>query len=95
MVRWFRILNEPKIRGHENAQEVLPTWREVQQLFARYFPGDDAKRSDIKRGRDKRIQCTGEALIKQAGGKRAASPRLLRLKKSVSRCLACVLALCC
>ena len=65
---WFRILAEPKIRGHENTQEVHEIWQEVQQLFRRYFPGDDAKRSEIKRGRDKSIKCTGEALLQQADG---------------------------
>ena len=65
---WFRILAEPKIRGHENTQEVHEIWQEVQQLFRRYFPGDDTKRSEIKRGRDNSIKCTGEALLQQADG---------------------------
>ncbi len=65
---WFRILDEPKVRGHENTQEVHEIWQEVQQLFRRYFPGDDAKRSEIKRGRDNGIRCTGDALRQQACG---------------------------
>ena len=65
---WFRILAEPKVRGHENTQDVHELWHEVQELFRRYFPGDDAKRSEIKRGRDKGIKCTGEALLQQADG---------------------------
>ena len=65
---WFRILAEPKVRGHENDAEVHPIWEEVQQLFRRYFPGDDAKRSEIKRGRDKAIKCSGDDLKRQGDG---------------------------
>ena len=65
---WFRILDAPKVRGHENEQQVHPLWQEVQQLFARYFPGDDVKRSEIKRGRDKSIKCSGESLFRQSDG---------------------------
>ena len=65
---WFRILESPKVRGHENTQQVHELWREVQQLFRHYFPGDDMKRSEINRGRDNGIKCTGEALLQQAKG---------------------------
>jgi hypothetical protein len=65
---WFRILAEPKIRGHENTQEVHAIWKEVQELFRKYFPGDDAKRSEIQRVHDNEIRCTGESLLQQSDG---------------------------
>jgi len=30
--KWFRILAEPKVRGHENKQAVHPIWQEVQEI---------------------------------------------------------------
>lgn len=44
---WFRILNEPKIRGHENDQQVSGFWQEVQSAFRSVFcegkKGDSSK----------------------------------------------------
>lgn len=34
---WFRILNEPKIRGHENEQELSGFWKMVQCAFRDVF----------------------------------------------------------
>lgn len=34
---WFRILNEPKIRGHENEQQISGFWQEVQNAFRQIF----------------------------------------------------------
>lgn len=44
---WFRILNEPKIRGHEKDQQVSGFWQEVQNAFRSVFcngrTGDSSK----------------------------------------------------
>ena len=65
---WFRILESPKVRGHENKQTIHPLWKEVQELFRFHFPGNTENRSEVKRGKTNIIKCTGEALLKQGMG---------------------------
>ena len=66
--KWFRILEEPKIRGHENTQAVHPIWQEVQETFRAYFPGINGIRREIQPNRKRRLSCEAMPLIKQAGG---------------------------
>lgn len=65
---WFRILESPKVRGHENHQAVHPVWQEVQELFRACFSGAECEQQDIERRRCNVLKCTGEALVKQALG---------------------------
>jgi len=66
--KWFRILDAPKVRGHENKQAVHPVWQEVQEAFRAYFPGINGVRREIQSNRKRRLSCESTPLIKQAGG---------------------------
>lgn len=66
--KWFRILAEPKVRGHENKQQVHPIWQEVQSLFHAYFPGVNGIRREIPPNSKRQLSCEVMPLIKQAGG---------------------------
>lgn len=66
--KWFRILAEPKVRGHENKQQVHPIWQEVQELFRAYFPGINGVRREIQPNRKRQLSCEVMPLVKQAGG---------------------------
>ena len=66
--KWFRILDSPKVRGHENTQAVHPIWSEVQDAFRAYFPGINGVRREIQPNRKRRLSCESMPLIKQAGG---------------------------
>jgi hypothetical protein len=66
--KWFRILDAPKVRGHENTQRVHSIWQEVQDAFRRYFPGINGVRREIQPNRKRRVSCESMPLIKQAGG---------------------------
>jgi hypothetical protein len=66
--KWFRILDAPKIRGHENTQRVHPVWQEVQEAFRAWFPGINGVRREVQPNRKRRISCESTPLIKQAGG---------------------------
>ena len=65
---WFRLLDKPKIRGHENTATIHPLWLEVQGLFKQYFPGLDKKRDPVEWSRDVSVKCNPDALKKQAFG---------------------------
>ncbi|MDR0338200.1 MAG: hypothetical protein LBI18_14040 [Planctomycetaceae bacterium] len=65
---WFRILDKPKVRGHENTAAIHPLWVEVQELFQHYFPGSDKERESIVWSHDDSVRCEPEALEKQAAG---------------------------
>ena len=65
---WFRILAEPKKKGHTHEQETSELWREVQDAFEKWFPGVDGHREDVKRNKNKVLRCSEEHLIKQACG---------------------------
>jgi hypothetical protein len=65
---WFRILEKPKVRGHENVATIHPLWVEVQELFKRYFPGSDKAREPVAWSRSDSVRCEPEALEKQAAG---------------------------
>lgn len=66
--QWFRILEDPKVRGHENTAKVHPVWRKIQDAFAQWFPGENGEVHDITLNRDKPIQCDSLSLRKQALG---------------------------
>jgi hypothetical protein len=65
---WFRILEKPKIRGHENTATIHPLWGEVQGLFKHYFPGSGETREPVAWTRIDSVKCEPEALEKQAAG---------------------------
>ncbi|MDR3197038.1 MAG: hypothetical protein LBU34_04125 [Planctomycetaceae bacterium] len=65
---WFRILEKPKVRGHENKAAIHPLWVEVQELFKRYFPGPDKGREAVTWSHNNSVTCEPEALEKQAAG---------------------------
>jgi hypothetical protein len=76
---WFRLLVEPKKRGHSNEQKVSKLWQEVQNSFQKYFPGVEGHREEVTRiNRTKVLRCSAEQLEKQAIGclKTAAALRL-------------------
>ncbi|MDR1269777.1 MAG: hypothetical protein LBK82_09645, partial [Planctomycetaceae bacterium] len=73
---WFRLLEKPKIRGHENKAAIHPLWVEIQELFKRYFPGSDKKRKPVMWSRNDSIKCEPEALEKQAAGCLASAAAL-------------------
>jgi hypothetical protein len=65
---WFRLLEKPKIRGHENTASIHPLWLEVQALFQKWFPGVDGKNLPVKWSRRKPVSCDPTKLEKQAAG---------------------------
>lgn len=76
---WFRILESPKVRGHENTQKLHPVWQEVRNLFMVYFPGVEGHRKPIERNNSRReLKCTGEALVKQAVGCLASAAAVVK-----------------
>lgn len=66
---WFRLIDGPKTKGNERRTKTLQAWEEVQQLFARYFPGGENPRQFSRNERGvKGLRCTSEELKKQAVG---------------------------
>lgn len=65
---WFRIISEPKKKGHSHEQEVSGKWREVQEAFERYFPGVDGHNEEVHRSYDRSLKCSEEHLAAQGGG---------------------------
>jgi hypothetical protein len=63
---WFRILAEPKVRGHENGAALHPVWERVSMLFRTYFSG--AEVTDVRWERTKPLTCDPIKLEKQALG---------------------------
>jgi len=63
---WFRILAEPKVRGHENTAALHPIWERVRELFFLYFTGSELL--DIHWNREESLSCDPESLERQALG---------------------------
>ncbi|MDR2344717.1 MAG: hypothetical protein LBE18_01485 [Planctomycetaceae bacterium] len=70
---WFRLLSNPKVRGHENTAAIHPIWQNVIKSFDFWF--SHAKREKvgiesqpIQFNRDERISCNPELLEKQGFG---------------------------
>ena len=63
---WFRILEKPKVRGHENTAAIHPIWERVRALFGSYFTG--ASVVDVQWEKDQSVSCDAVALEKQALG---------------------------
>ena len=61
---WFRILKDPKVRGHETSAAIHPVWERVRILFGSYFSG--ASVEDVKWEKDQSVSCDPVALEKQA-----------------------------
>jgi hypothetical protein len=66
--KWFRILKDPKIRGHENTAAIHPLWSHIQECFCLFFPGLGREIEEITLVRDKPVTCEPVALQKQALG---------------------------
>jgi len=47
--RWFRILEHPKVRGHENTAKLHPHWETVDAEFQRCYDGSTAKLERVKK----------------------------------------------
>ena len=65
---WFRITSEPKKRGHTHEQQVSDKWKEVQDLFEKYFPGVEGHNEEVKRTYDRSIKCTEKHFVAQGTG---------------------------
>ena len=63
---WFRILKDPKVRGHENSAAIHPIWERVRNLFYTYFSG--AAIENVVWEKDQSVSCDAVALEKQALG---------------------------
>jgi hypothetical protein len=63
---WFRILKDPKVRGHENTAALHPIWERVRMLFNVYFSGSAVETVEWQR-KDK-TSCDSFALKRQAMG---------------------------
>lgn len=79
---WFRILAEPKHRGHENTQKVADCWLEVQEMFQYYFDEENqkTKRSpeELKAHVPKKENNKAENLVKQMMGCAASYAAITR-----------------
>ena len=65
---WFRVLKEPKHRGHENEQEIHPDWLNVQKMFGEWFTGHPERPDKELKRREKPVVGETGRLIKQACG---------------------------
>jgi hypothetical protein len=71
---WFRILSNPKVRGHENTASIHPLWQHVIESFDYWFShakrenGDLIESQAIEFNRDERISCNPELLERQGFG---------------------------
>jgi hypothetical protein len=63
---WFRILESPKVRGHENTAAIHPVWERVRKLFGSYFSGAEVK--DVVWEKNQSVSCDPVALERQALG---------------------------
>jgi hypothetical protein len=66
--RWFRLLELPKVRGHENTAAIHPIWAEVQKSFRQWFPGKEDENVTVEWHRTETTSCDSTALLKQAVG---------------------------
>lgn len=66
--KWFRILEEPKKRGHSHEQEISKEWQQVQEAFDKWFPGADGHNKEVRRTYREDIKCEPEHLEKQSVG---------------------------
>ena len=62
---WLRILEKPKVRGHENTAAIHPVWDRIRNLFFSYFTGSEVA---VKWEKPESISCDPVALEKQALG---------------------------
>jgi hypothetical protein len=65
---WFRLLEKPKIRGHENLASIHPFWLEVQSLFRKWFPGVGNDNKPVEWSPREPVSCDPVMLEKQAAG---------------------------
>ena len=70
---WFRLLAEPKVRGHENTAALHPLWEQVRSAFTKWFPGGERV---VERHKIEPVSCDPAALEKQAAGCLAISVAL-------------------
>jgi hypothetical protein len=71
--RYFRILKEPKKRGHTSKQVTSEIWLQVQSRFLEVFPGVEGHREEIKRNKNNQVCCSAERLHLQVYGCLATS----------------------
>jgi hypothetical protein len=62
---WLRILEHPKVRGHEHTAAIHPVWERVRNLFFQYFTGRDVA---VCWGKNESVVCDPVALELQALG---------------------------
>ncbi len=65
---WFRLLSEPKKKGHTHEQRTDPLWETVQNEFARWFPGADGHREECYRHEKDEFSCNIDGDVAQARG---------------------------
>jgi hypothetical protein len=70
---WFRLLEKPKIRGHENTASIHPLWLEVQALFRKWFSGISDDNKPVEWSPRESVSCNPVMLEKQAAGCLASS----------------------
>ena len=66
--RWFRLLKEPKVRGHKNTATLHPLWEEVRNSFQKWFAGVDGENKPVEWHRSESVSCDSTALVKIAVG---------------------------
>lgn len=65
---WFRVISEPKKKGHSHEQPVTERWQEVQEAFEKYFPGVEGHNEEVHRNYDKSLKCSEDHLFAQSSG---------------------------
>jgi hypothetical protein len=66
--KWFRVLREPKKKGHTSEQANADWWDHVQKEFDRWFPGVTGLNTSVFRRTNTDISCDPIHLDKQAIG---------------------------
>jgi hypothetical protein len=80
---WFRLLAEPKVRGHENDAQVHPLWERIRSAFFLAFCGIDDNK-EVSWSRREVVLCDPEMLERQAVGCLAKAGALSGLVCGVS-----------
>ena len=80
---WFRLLKEPKQKGHTHEQETHEIWQEVQNAFQKWFPGVAGHQKECKRHKDGSLVCSVEQDVAQSRGCLAKAVAFLSLQSGI------------
>ena len=84
---WYRILEHPKVRGHENTAKLHPHWETVDAEFQRCYDGSTAKLEKVKKKVSvdpKRLKQMLRGIVIKVGAKQHGSVESLHEMRTVA-----------